>query len=249
MWSIIYNFSLTHSKSYMVFKFTSWHLTLGGIERSNQGHLVFIGLYIILSVLLDSGAVRPRGLLFLRISTHFLGNTCSCPSNLIEYNGQLVPLLNSCLYIAPAWWNWLPYHHRSTPSTSTCNRLALLEKWSTIANICAYLPTLFLLPCYPKHRYFFLRPNQLPKTGFGLITLKVIFQGRKGLNLPRFANFDIYFHLFKICSVTFFSLCWHEASQDGDNELLREGFVWITLKVNVKVRKVWFDSFSHISLY
>ena len=49
---------------YMVFQFTSWHLTLGGIERSNQGHLVFIGLYIILSVLLDSGAVRPRGLLF-----------------------------------------------------------------------------------------------------------------------------------------------------------------------------------------
>ena len=48
----------------MVFQFTSWHLTLGGIERSNQGHLVFIGMCIILNVLLDSGAVRPRGLLF-----------------------------------------------------------------------------------------------------------------------------------------------------------------------------------------
>ena len=47
----------------MVFQFTSWHLTLGGIERSNQGHLVFFGLCIMLNVLLDSGAVRPRGLL------------------------------------------------------------------------------------------------------------------------------------------------------------------------------------------
>ena len=32
---------------------------------SNQGHLVFFGLCIILNVLLDSGAVSPRGLLFL----------------------------------------------------------------------------------------------------------------------------------------------------------------------------------------
>ena len=49
----------------MVFQFTSWHLTLGGIERSIQGHLVFFGLCIILNVLLDSGAVGPRGLLFI----------------------------------------------------------------------------------------------------------------------------------------------------------------------------------------
>ena len=28
---------------------------------SNQGHLVFIGLCIMHNVLLDSGAVRPRG--------------------------------------------------------------------------------------------------------------------------------------------------------------------------------------------
>ena len=47
----------------MVFQFTIGHLTLGGIERSNQGHLVFIWLCIILNVLLDSGAVRLRGLL------------------------------------------------------------------------------------------------------------------------------------------------------------------------------------------
>ena len=40
-------------------------MTLGDIERSNQGNLVFIGLCIIHNVLLDSGAVRPRGLLFL----------------------------------------------------------------------------------------------------------------------------------------------------------------------------------------
>ena len=39
--------------------------TLGGIETSNQGHLVFIGMCIILNVLLNSAAVMPRGLLFL----------------------------------------------------------------------------------------------------------------------------------------------------------------------------------------
>ena len=36
---------------------------LGGIERSCQCHCVFIGLCIIDDVLLDSGAVRPWGLL------------------------------------------------------------------------------------------------------------------------------------------------------------------------------------------
>ena len=59
----IFHEHLVNHIRYMVFQFTSWHLTLGGIERSNQGHLVFIGLYIILGVLLDSGAVGPRGLL------------------------------------------------------------------------------------------------------------------------------------------------------------------------------------------
>ena len=34
-----------YSKSYMVFQCTPWHLTLGGIERSNQGHWVFIQLH------------------------------------------------------------------------------------------------------------------------------------------------------------------------------------------------------------
>ena len=37
--------------------------------------------------------------------------------------------------------------------------------------------------------------------------------------------------------------------QEYDNELWREGFDWITLKVIVMVRKVRFGSFSHISLY
>ena len=35
--------------------------------------------------------------------------------------------------------------------------------------------------------------NQLPKAGFDWIALKVIFQGRKGLNLPRFSNFNTYY--------------------------------------------------------
>ena len=37
--------------------------------------------------------------------------------------------------------------------------------------------------------------------------------------------------------------------QDGDHELWRKGFDWITPKVIAKVRKVRFDSCSHISLY
>ena len=36
---------------------------------------------------------------------------------------------------------------------------------------------------------------------------------------------------------------------DGDDELWKEEFDWITLKVIVKGRKVRFCSFSHISLY
>ena len=34
--------------------------------------------------------------------------------------------------------------------------------------------------------------NQLPKAVFYWITLKVICQGRKGINLPLFCNFDTY---------------------------------------------------------
>ena len=46
------------SKSYMVLSVYLMTLTLHGIERSNQGHLVFIGLCIINNALLDSGAVN-----------------------------------------------------------------------------------------------------------------------------------------------------------------------------------------------
>ena len=57
----------------MVFQFIPSHLTLGGPERSNQGHWLFIGLCIIDNVLLDSGAVRPRGPLFKVFVYIFLG--------------------------------------------------------------------------------------------------------------------------------------------------------------------------------
>ena len=51
--------------------------------------------------------------------------------------------------------------------------------------------------------------NQLPKAGFDWIALKVIFQGRKGLNLPLFSNFDIYCPFIQnlFCNF-FFILAW-----------------------------------------
>ena len=58
---------LLNGASYQILHET--HLTLGGIERSNQGHWVLIWLCIIGNVLLDSGAVRPRCLL---LSTHLV---------------------------------------------------------------------------------------------------------------------------------------------------------------------------------
>ena len=91
--------------------------------------------------------------------------------------------------------------------------------------------------------------NQLPKAGFDWIALKVIFQGRKGLNLPLFSNFDIYCPFIQNLFSNFFFISRMKLPQDGDNELWREGFDWITLKVIVKVRKVRFGSFSHISLF
>ena len=50
--------------------------------------------------------------------------------------------------------------------------------------------------------------NQLHKAGFDWIALKVIFQGRKGLNKP---ILTLLVHLFKICLVIF-PLFWYEAS-------------------------------------
>ena len=48
--------------------------------------------------------------------------------------------------------------------------------------------------------------NQLPKAGFDWIALKVIFQGRKGLNLPLFSNFDTYFPFIQNLFSNFFSI-------------------------------------------
>ena len=62
--------------------------------------------------------------------------------------------------------------------------------------------------------------NQLPKAGFDLIALNVIFQGRKGLNLPLFSNFNTFcpfiFNLFRNLIVLYFGI---KLPQDGDNEL------------------------------
>ena len=48
--------------------------------------------------------------------------------------------------------------------------------------------------------------NQLPKAGFDWIALKVIFQGRKGLNLPLFSNFDTYCPFIQNLFSNFFSI-------------------------------------------
>ena len=79
---------------------------------------------------------------------------------------------------------------------------------------------------------------------------KVIFQGWKGLNLPLFSNFDTYCPFIQnLFSNLFNILAWSFPRMDGDNELWREGFDLITLRVIAMVRKVRFGSFSHISLY
>ena len=48
--------------------------------------------------------------------------------------------------------------------------------------------------------------NQLPKAGFDWIALKIIFQGRKGLNLPLFSNFDTYCPFIQNLFSNFFSI-------------------------------------------
>ena len=47
------------------------HVTLDDIEISNVGHCMFIELYIISYILLDSGAARPRCLLLVNFSCEF----------------------------------------------------------------------------------------------------------------------------------------------------------------------------------
>ena len=91
--------------------------------------------------------------------------------------------------------------------------------------------------------------NQLPIAGFDWIALKVIFQGQKGLNLQLFSNFDIFCLFIQNLFRNIF-LCWHEAFPDGDNELWREGFDWVTLNVIVKGQKgqVWLI-FTYFSIF
>ena len=89
--------------------------------------------------------------------------------------------------------------------------------------------------------------NQLPKAGFDWIALKVIFQGQKGINLPLLSKFATYCPFIQNLFSNFTFIL--ASSQDGDNELWREGFYWIILKVIAKVRKVRFVSFSHIYVY
>ena len=48
--------------------------------------------------------------------------------------------------------------------------------------------------------------NQLPKARFDWIALKVISQGRKGLNLPLFSNFDTYCPFIQNLFSNFFSI-------------------------------------------
>ena len=105
-----------HSKLYVVIQLTPWHLTLGGTERSNQCHWVFIGLYIIDHVLLDSGAVRSRCLLLLspfRFIYHLLPSVLTSPHPLtfpfpILYISSLskhVPSMHHCQIIFPiSFW-------------------------------------------------------------------------------------------------------------------------------------------------
>ena len=100
-----------YSKSCMVVQFTSWYLTLGGIERSNLGHW----------------AVYHRQCIIIR--------------------------QRSCQAERPLVYNFVLYFGMNLARDGT---------------------------------------NQLPKAGFDWIALMVIFQGRKGLTLPRFSNFDTY---------------------------------------------------------
>ena len=115
-WSIfLSNFAWnTYGKSYMVFQFTPWlHLTLGGIERSNQDHWVLIWLCII-----DNKATRspeisreqvqkltPQFLLYIYIGYRF-------PLSLSTIWGNHLPvnfMLKFPTCISTIWRNHLPH--------------------------------------------------------------------------------------------------------------------------------------------
>ena len=71
------------------------------------------------------------------------------------------------------------------------------------------------------------------------------FYRSKGQNCGLFALYTIFSNNWSVIFL-YFGM---KLPQDGDNELGREGFDWITLKVIAKVRKVRFGSLSHIYLY
>ena len=83
--------------------------------------------------------------------------------------------------------------------------------------------------------------SQLPKVGLDWIALKVNFQGRKGI---KFFNFYTYCPFIQNLFGNLNIYLGMKLPQDGANELWRDGFDWIVLKV----RKVRFGSFSHIYL-
>ena len=63
--------------------------------------------------------------------------------------------------------------------------------------------------------------NQLPKAGFALMALKVIFQGWKGINLPFLSNIDTY------CQFTQKPLFWHEASPGSWRRTVKR-HIWLS---------------------
>ena len=67
--------------------------------------------------------------------------------------------------------------------------------------------------------------NELPKAGFDWITLKVIFQGRKGINLLLSSNFDTYCPFIQNLFGNFFLYFGVKLPQDGDNELRRKDLI------------------------
>ena len=91
--------------------------------------------------------------------------------------------------------------------------------------------------------------NQLPKAGFDWIALKGIFQGRKGLNLPLFSNFDTYCPFIQNLFSNFFYIFGMKLPPDGDDELWREEFDWITLKVSLSRAERSGLAHFHIFLY
>ena len=153
----------------MVFQFTLWHLVLGGIEMSNQCHLVFIGLCIIHNVLLDSGALRPRCLLFLILHRY------------------------SMAWGLPAKTFWSLSNRPEDPPDSP-----KMPPWLFL-DICQIFQKLFnnffsILACSLPND----GTNELSKDGFDGIALKVIFQGRKGQIGP-FSHIDIYYSVVPQC--------------------------------------------------